>query len=214
MNKSHGTTFDRQVDHLIEIGYPALARCSERKFRAAFAPLRAQAESLVIRPVDSAEGRLPFVVVVNPDWIPVELTMPLVEQNGKRGRVAMTPHVPSDFHPIDSVAIPPGRVYLLIGIDRGDATLNVRPEDAMKTIRRARRTPLTISEGVAIVIHAPDFLKKNHCFSLLASRRADQRVPAIWIDGAKAPKLGWCWDRNPHTWLGSASAKKRIGGGV
>lgn len=211
MNKSQTSAFDRQVDHLVAIGYPALAGCSVRAFRAAFSPLREVADALVIRPRDRAEGRLPFVVVVSPAWIPVEATMPLVERNGKRGHVALTPCEPTDFLPIDSVSIPAGRVYLLIGIDRGDATLNVRPEDAMKTIRRARRTPLTISEGVAIVTHAPDFLKKNHCFSLLASRRGDQRVPAIWIDGKKAPKLGWCWDRNPHTWLGSASAKNRMG---
>ena len=33
-------------------------------------------------------------------------------------------------------------------------------------------------------------------------------VPAIWISN-RAPKLGWCWAGNPHTWLGSASCSDR-----
>lgn len=54
----------------------------------------------------------------------------------------------------------------------------------------------------------------------IGSRKAtasgvDARVPAIWIsrgtgrDGPArrdAPKVGWCWAGNRHTWLGHASA--------
>ena len=39
--------------------------------------------------------------------------------------------------------------------------------------------------------------------------RPDQRVPAFWISEGR-PKLGWCWDRNPHTWLGTASCATRL----
>jgi hypothetical protein len=44
------------------------------------------------------------------------------------------------------------------------------------------------------------------------------RTPAIWIsngtgrDGTanrNAPKVGWCWAGNRHTWLGFASAETR-----
>ena len=46
----------------------------------------------------------------------------------------------------------------------------------------------------------------------------DARTPAIWIsngtgrDGRErkgAPKVGWCWAGNRHTWLGFASAAAR-----
>jgi hypothetical protein len=46
----------------------------------------------------------------------------------------------------------------------------------------------------------------------------DARTPAIWIsngtgrDGRAnrdAPKVGWCWAGNRHTWLGFASASHR-----
>ena len=48
--------------------------------------------------------------------------------------------------------------------------------------------------------------------------QAPSRTPAIWIsrgtgrDGAArrhAPKVGWCWAGNHHTWLGFASAAAR-----
>ncbi len=29
--------------------------------------------------------------------------------------------------------------------------------------------------------------------------------------GPDAGALGWCWDDNPHTWLGSASCGRRLG---
>ena len=49
----------------------------------------------------------------------------------------------------------------------------------------------------------------------------DARTPAVWIsngtgrDGNErrgAPKVGWCWWRNRHTWLGFASTAARQAG--
>ncbi len=60
-----------------------------------------------------------------------------------------------------------------------------------------------------MVTHAPHVLERNRCFMLSGSRRGDRRVPAMWIS-AGAPKLGWCWDGNPHGWLGVASAAGRV----
>jgi hypothetical protein len=63
-----------------------------------------------------------------------------------------------------------------------------------------------------LVTQFPGILVKNHCFMLSGSRRTalpgDRRVPALWIS-ERAPKLGWCWDGNPHDWLGVASAGRR-----
>ncbi len=90
----------------------------------------------------------------------------------------------------------------------------MRPEDATRVIRSRGRTPLTIDEGIALVTQVPQVLEKNKCFMLAGSRRSaipgDRRVPALWIS-ERAPKLGWCWDGNPHTWLGTASAGARLG---
>jgi hypothetical protein len=104
-------------------------------------------------------------------------------------------------------------VYILADIDRGKQYLIVTPFTAIKQIIQDNRTPLTIYEGIAIVTQYPEFLMKNNCFSLLASRyTGDKRVPAVWLNGNKQPNLGWCWENNPHTWLGSISALIRISG--
>ena len=128
-----------------------------------------------------------------------------------------------EYRPIAGVEVPDAVAYLLTDIDTGSEFCNVKPEDALPVITGRGRTPLTIAEGIALVTQRPDTLRKNKCFSSLASQRPGQQVPAsrsrpagpgqqvpaIWISAA-APKLGWCWDRNPHTWLGSASATSRL----
>ena len=37
-----------------------------------------------------------------------------------------------------------------------------------------------------MLTHFPGFLEKNRCFSLLASRCGDKRVPAFWLSGDAA----------------------------
>ncbi len=171
--------------------------------------LRKKVEGLDVSGPDLGKGYLPFVIVVKKDVIPTEIAMERVDFNDNPGFVNLTPNKVKDFKTISSVSIPDRSVYLLVDIDRGQETINVVPTEALVQIEKQKRSPLTIDEGVAIITHFPDFLQKNNCFSLLGSRAADKRVPAIWISEGK-PRLGWCWAGNPHTWLGSASGKSRI----
>lgn len=202
--------FDRQVENLLQKGYPKLVGMSQEEFLKLITPLREKLNGLDIPEVDIEKGKLPFVIVIKSGTFDAEKAMELVEQDGKKGNPKLFPRVAKEFTLIESVTIPEQIVYLLVDIDRGKETLNVRPEDALKTIQNQNRSPLTIDEGIALMTQFPEFLIKNNCFSLLASRfKGDQRVPAIWINNKKQPHLGWCWDRNPHTWLGSASAKLR-----
>lgn len=202
--------FDRQVANLVAKGYPELANLSEEEFINEIAPLKEKLIGLSLPEVDLELGKLPFVIVVNNELISPELMMEKAEKNGKSGVTILRPHTSQNFHPINDVAIPKVHAYLLLDIDRGKESLNLPPNEAIKLIKNEGRSPLTISEGIAIVTHFPEFLIKNNCFSLLASRTGkDQRVPAIWINAKKEPNLGWCWDGNPHTWLGSASCKGR-----
>ena len=118
----------------------------------------------------------------------------------------------STYRPVDGIEVPDVDAFLLTGIDVGSEFLNVRPEQALVTIRERGRTPLTIAEGVALATVRPDRLRPTRCWSLMGSRTGtNQRVPAVWISERRA-KLGWCWDRNPHTWLGAASATARVTG--
>jgi hypothetical protein len=101
---------------------------------------------------------------------------------------------------------------------------NWSPNEALPAITSDGRTPLTVSEGIHLLLQQPGMLERNHCFMTIGSRlrndnnRFDARTPAIWIsngtgrDGAAnrdAPKVGWCWAGNRHTWLGFASAATR-----
>ena len=113
------------------------------------------------------------------------------------------------FEPIEAIELPEGD-YELVDADPGLDFRNVTPDDALPRILQAGRSPLTLQEGIALVAQYPDAVDRNAGFSLPGSRCGDKRVTAIWISKG-APKLGWCWAGNPHTWLGSASCAERIG---
>jgi hypothetical protein len=208
---------DRQVQTLVDLGYPALAGLSTPAFRALLEPLRPVARALGTVP-GAGPGRAPLVLVVSRDLLPPEATVPLLRLPTRGTRpappgVVDRNHEPGSlatYGPLDVLALPEHPAYLLVDVDRGHEFCGVRPQDALPVVLARGRTPLTIDEGIALVTHAPHLLERNHCFVLAGSRRADRRVPALWISG-RAPKLGWCWDGNPHSWLGLASARERRG---
>ena len=200
--------FDRQLENLIGKGYPELAGLQEDAFRQHVAPLR---KRLPEPAGDGNEGRTPFVIVISSELVRRDRAMPLVELGGKRGFTTMEADDLERFTPLAGVEIPPGAAYLAADIDTGRDTLNVTPDEAIKTITGAHRSPLTIDEGVALITHHPDLLKTKNCFSMLASRCGDRRVAAMWVSDGR-PRLGWCWAGNPHTWLGSASCGNRHAG--
>jgi len=224
-------TLDAQIARLVELGYPAFFGLDDGEFAARLEPLRdivpaseseigsateghsvgaSEASGDAQRDAAGSSGHVSFVLVIESPRAPAELTLPLIERRGKNAIERLYPHTPQSFSAIEEVKLPDGEAYLLIDVDRGADTLNVTPNDAFATIAARGRAPLTIAEGIALLTHYPEFLQPNECFSLLASRAGDKRVPALWLS-EKRPKLGWCWAGNPHTWLGSASAATRIG---
>ena len=205
--------FDRQLKNLLEKGYPKIANLKAEDLIKVTEPLRRKLTELPMPNIEIREARIPFVLVVKNDLIPAETAMPLIEIKGQSGYVDMRPVDSKSFTSIEGLQIPTSPVYLVVDVDTGQETLNVTPFNALRKLQRQNRLPLVIDEGVALVTHFPEVLidRKNYnCFSLLGSRRDDQRVPAMWMS-YKKPRLGWCWDNNPHTWLGSASCDRRIG---
>ena len=181
-------------------------------------PLRDKAEAIT---GEATPAGAPYVLVVTRDLVRPERSVPLLRLSDSSGTGTKPGRIDRNhgegglagYHPVEDCE-PPGAAYLLLEVERGEEFCDVRPEDATRTIRERGRTPLTIDEGIALVTQVPQALEKNKCFMLAGSRRAassgDRRVPALWIS-ERAPKLGWCWDGNPHTWLGSASAAARVG---
>ncbi|MFW7413567.1 DUF5701 family protein [Demequina sp. SO4-18] len=204
---------DRQIDAQVEAGLADLAGLHEEDFRGLFAPLRDAASELP-QAADVRAGFLPYVAVVSDSLIASELRVPGMRLPGSAKEGILDRNHGNDglapYRAREDVAVPAADAYLLVAVERGDKFRDVAPRDALPVIAGRDRTPLTIAEGLSIMATHPEFLVKNHCFMLAGSTRGDKRVPALWIS-AGAPKLGWCFQGVPHSWLGVASARERRG---
>lgn len=211
-----GAEFDRQVRTLVARDWPTTAGLTEEEFTTLVAPLRDLAAGVAHGGWEPAAGRVPFLLVVTRDVVPIEHTMGRTTLHGRSepGFVdrSFEPGALERFVAVEETGLPGPRAYLLCDVERGEEFCGAVPADALAAIAARGRTPLTIEEGIALITHFPEALVKNKCFSLGGSRSGDRRVPAIWIS-KHAPKLGWCWEGNPHTWLGMASAASRRAAG-
>jgi Family of unknown function (DUF5701) len=203
-------TLSEQAQRLINLGVHELGGLSAAVLRTA------------ARGAKSANALL----VMHPDRVPASALVPLLERGGKPGFVVVDMADVDEFAPIESVVLPAEPLYLVGDLSRGDELADWSPDEALPAITSAARTPLTLAEGIHWLLQQPDMLARNHCFMTIGSRlrkangTLDARTPALWIsngtgrDGAanrNAPKVGWCWAGNRHTWLGFASASSRTG---
>ncbi len=195
-----------QADRLVELGVHRIAGWPANRLRAAAAAAVGPGSLLAI----------------HPDLVPASTLAPLVCLDARAGFVVADMTDVDEFTPV--VALPEAPVYLVDGLDRGDAMANWSPDEADPAIVAAGRTPLTLTEGLHWLLHCPQVLERGHCFMTTGSRKCkprgglDARTPAIWISNGTgrdgpghrdAPKVGWCWAGNRHTWLGFASAASR-----
>ena len=199
-------SLSEQAERLIELGVHHLAGLPVERLR-------------------DVPHRPDSLLVIHPALVPASALAPLLRVKDKPGFVVTDMADVDEFVAIQSVTVPDAPVYLVSDLDRGDAMANWSPDEALPAITDAERTPLTLTEGLHWLLQRPDVLQRGHCFMTIASRRAktdgslDARTPAVWIsngtgrDGAanrNAPKVGWCWAGNRHTWLGFASAGGRF----
>lgn len=163
------------------------------------------------------------VLVVSPSLVPASSLAPLLVHVGKPGFVVEDMSDLAEFVPIDGEARD-APLWWITDVERGDEMANWSPDEALPAIRERGRVPLTVSEGISWLLQEPERLERGRCFMTIGSRKPkgaglDSRTPAIWIsngtgrDGREhkdAPKVGWCWAGNRHTWLGFASAADRV----
>ncbi len=192
--------FDRQVDALALTGAPELLELSDSCFRAWLEPLR----DLLPAPAPD-RGAVPFVVVL--PHAAVRQVLAQVPAVGGAGFTTMDDEDLARFTPLPELHVP-ATPYLLLDVETGSDTLNAPPVDVAPVLAARGRTPLTIAEGLALLVSDPGVLRSRNCFSLLGSRCGDKRVPALWVS-ERRPRLGWCYQGAPHTWLGTASCGGR-----
>lgn len=205
-----------QADRLIECGVVDL--CTD------LGPdeLREAAEQLRRKAPDGS------LLVLAETTVPASALVPFMSRRQKDG--SQKPgFVVEDMTDIDlflpTIALPDFPVYALAAPDRGDQMRNWSPAEALVGITEDNRSPMTLVEGIQWVIQDQAVLEPGACFMTIASRLRkgngafDARTPALWISGGTgrdgkerrgAPKAGWCWWNNRHTWLGFGSGSVRI----
>ncbi|MFE5874122.1 DUF5701 family protein [Rhodococcus sp. NPDC056506] len=200
---------DQQAERLIELGVHEMAGLSAGDVRAAAAAGHGDAGLLT----------------VHEKLAPASVLTPLLRRKSKSGFVVVDMADVDLFAPTEQAMLPESPLHLLSGVDRGDHLANWSPDEALPAIVDADRTPLTLTEGIHWLLQRPDILERGKCFMTIGSRLRkpdgsfDTRTPAVWIsngtgrdgkDNRNAPKVGWCWWGNRHTWLGFASASGRV----
>ncbi|RIK17410.1 MAG: hypothetical protein DCC50_01785 [Acidobacteria bacterium] len=171
---------------------------------------------------DDLDGDL---LVVHPRRIPVADLVPLLRLGGRPGFVVEDLTDLAQFVPAPGVEVPDADLYAVRDPERGDEYADQSPDEVDPQVRARGRDLMTASEGVCWALQVPEVVERNWCFMTTGSRkpgsrpgRLDSRVPALWIsngtgrdgrDNKDAPKLGWCWAGNRHTWLGIASVGGR-----
>jgi hypothetical protein len=192
--------FDRQVDALVLSGLPGLLDVKDECLRAMLEPLR----DLLPPPSATGEG-IPFVVVV--PHAPVPELLPAVHTPAGDGWTELPPDELARFRPRPELDVPV-TPYLLLDVEPGTANLDVPPDEAERRITGEGRMPLTVAEGLAVLLSDSGVLRTGDCFALLGSRDGDARVPVLWT-GPSGPTLR-AWERSvAHPRLGTASCAGR-----
>ncbi|HET8989229.1 MAG TPA: DUF5701 family protein [Humibacillus sp.] len=198
---------DRQIERLHHVGHVShlgwsLAEAADQ-VELLRGPLR---ESAIGLPAATNE-RMPFVLVL-PAVAPSH-SITTQRLGARAGFLSGDTADIDDFQPLEALDVPT-MPYAVVDVRRGEEHLGRTPDEAMVDFATQGRSPLTITEGLALLTAHPGALEKNHCFQTPGSRIGDRRVPGLWISKG-APKLGFCWAGNRHSWLGIASCARRVG---
>lgn len=197
------TTLDEQIERLVGLGFADAARVSDAEFGERASALREPFDGV------NTDSDVPPILVASSAFVPAGALIAEIDRDDGKPQTVIHAEEHAEYRPIDTLEPPQSDFYLLVGFDREPATRNVAPTDALESIVKAGRTPLTIDEGLALFAQWPECIWPNDGISLAGSTRGDRRVPAIWIS-KKLPKLGWCFAGVPHTWLATASCSERI----
>jgi len=158
-------TLPEQAERLLELGVHRLAGWPEKRLRGV---------------AEAAAGK-GSLLAIHPDAVAASMLVPLLNLSGKQGFLVVDMPDVDEFVP--TVELPDSPVYLVDGIDRGDAMANWSPDEADPAIAAASRTPLTLTEGLHWLLQRPETLQRGRCFMTIGSRKPSRA--ARWMPGPR-----------------------------
>jgi hypothetical protein len=169
------------------------------------------------------------LLVIHPRRMPAAELAPLLRLGGLSGFVVDDLADLTEFVNAPGVDVPEADLYAVNDPSRGDEFANQTPDEVDPVLRSRGRDLMTLNEGISWALQRPEVIERNHCYMTTGSRKPasrrgklDTRVPALWISNGTgrdarerrgAPKVGWCWAGNRHTWLGIGSVAGRVAAG-
>ncbi|MBI2633325.1 MAG: hypothetical protein HYW78_02955 [Parcubacteria group bacterium] len=196
--------FNRQVDILVNKGFPALTKRKEQEFRAIFTPLRKHLFKLSREKFP--EGHIPFIIVPSEKLLSLQKKVSLMEVEGEKGYTVLDL---SELKTAEGVEIPESLVYLTVDVENGKAMLGKSPNKSVEHFREEYRFSLTVEEGVAFILYYPEILK-DHNIDLPGSRFGDGKAADLWLIVGGRLGLDWHWANYSDAKWGSASCGRRV----
>jgi len=185
--------FDSEVANLIRRHYPQAMRLTYGSFSSFFSPFRRS-----IRDTDcSKRDRIPFLIVFPEKAIPIERQLDRIRFDDQRcvARLRLTSLVPNLGEELSSLP------YLIFDVECGGLTEGMAAEESASVFESESRSALTVEEGVALLTHAPNALRRHNigCAGHL-------------LDECFVPVFGRCPLSGPIlTVFGKKSAKPDLG---
>jgi len=162
-----GSLFDDQLNAVIENDYPQAAGISVAQFRECIQPLK----RLVERYRPTGSGGIPFLIVVPERFVPIPKQLQAL-QTSNISLLRLTAILP-----VPGVHVP-DNPYLALTITDGRDFRSQTPVSCIQKLRRQKRSPLTLCEGIALVTHFPCVLR-HHAIDLFNSVYGATNVPTL-----------------------------------
>lgn len=81
-----------------------------------------------------------------------------MEVDGKKGFTGLNL---SEFKTAEDIEIPESMAYFVVDIENGKVMLEKTADEAVKQFKKEGQSPLTMEEGVALVLQHPEILKDH-----------------------------------------------------
>lgn len=148
------------------------------------------------------DGNIPFLPVIPRTFRSPYDLMTMVRNGGKAGYTHLNPT--QIFDVVDA----PQEPYYIYDVKDGSSTHGKSPENAEKTFKSQKRSPLTVAEVMALTTHT-DVLPKHYVWATGSRYGSADEVPVVYLDGGIRPGLGCDYVNVSRGHWGSASCGNR-----